>query len=253
MASFLRPKRGKKKTATDKLTGTNVLVAGELFMEVPDKGVGKGPGKIKLGDGITDYKDLPYFIDPEQAVNESDIEFTEASNSDGGTACNYDLKTKNSSSTLMTKIAGAIRNFHTRITTVEDKINKLGSNSDFFDFDAGGIVANQWKEVYTLPIKNKGKVLIICNIAFGHREGVTQDLSRREVLLTLDSNPVEGVNRPNKCWTSCAPSSDKYTACNSVLYIPEIASEYGEVHIFAKHTASGANIVVQGGVQILYL
>lgn len=65
MASFLRPKRGKKSTAIDKLTGTNVLVSGELFMEVPEEGIGKGQGKIKMGDGITDYKDLPYFIDPD--------------------------------------------------------------------------------------------------------------------------------------------------------------------------------------------
>ena len=256
MASFLRPKRGKKKTATDKLTGTNVLVAGELFMEVPEKGVGKGPGKIKMGDGISDYEDLPYFIDPEQATNESPIEFTEASGTDGSTACTYDIKTKSSVSTLMTKIAGAIRNFNTRLVLAEERIDNIGSEYDFLriedSFNGISLVANEWKNIYDLPIRSGSKVLVICNIAFGHRSGVNQDLTTRQTIITVNSVPVETTFKPDTCWTSCAASSGDYTVCNSVLYIPDdIVAD--TIHVFAKHTASGANIYVNGGIQVIYL
>jgi hypothetical protein len=64
MASYLRPRRGKKATAT---TNNIVLKRGEVFFEVPDTGVGTGMGKIKMGDGTTAYGSLPYFneaIDP---------------------------------------------------------------------------------------------------------------------------------------------------------------------------------------------
>lgn len=61
MSSYLRPRRGKKSTAIAQLTSANPLKRGEIFFEVPDDGVGTGPGKIKMGDGTTGYEDLPYF------------------------------------------------------------------------------------------------------------------------------------------------------------------------------------------------
>ena len=60
MASYLRPRRGKKSTATSQAI---VLKRGEVFFEVPDTGVGTGAGKIKMGDGTTTYANLPYFSD----------------------------------------------------------------------------------------------------------------------------------------------------------------------------------------------
>lgn len=61
MSSYLRPRRGKKSTAIAQLTSSNPLKRGEIFFEVPDDGVGTGAGKIKMGDGVTTYADLPYF------------------------------------------------------------------------------------------------------------------------------------------------------------------------------------------------
>jgi len=61
MSSYLRPRRGKKSTAIAQLTSSNPLKRGEIFFEVPDDGVGTGAGKIKMGDGVTAYADLPYF------------------------------------------------------------------------------------------------------------------------------------------------------------------------------------------------
>ena len=59
--AYLRPRRGKKATAESQLTSSNPLKRGEIFFEVPDEGVGTGAGKIKMGDGVTGYADLPYF------------------------------------------------------------------------------------------------------------------------------------------------------------------------------------------------
>lgn len=47
-----------------------VLEAGEFIMEVPDTGVGTGQSSIKMGDGKTDYKNLPYAIESGAAVYE---------------------------------------------------------------------------------------------------------------------------------------------------------------------------------------
>ena len=54
-----KPKRGKKATAESQ---NIVLQNGEIFFETPSGGAGKGAGKIKMGDGITAYTNLPYFL-----------------------------------------------------------------------------------------------------------------------------------------------------------------------------------------------
>ena len=58
MGAILRPRRGTKAVADSK---NFVLAKGEIFFEVPSGGVGKGLGRIKMGDGSTAYKNLPYF------------------------------------------------------------------------------------------------------------------------------------------------------------------------------------------------
>lgn len=55
---IFRPRRGKRSTAISK---DIILHRGEVFFEVPETGVGTGAGKLVMGDGTTEYKDLPYF------------------------------------------------------------------------------------------------------------------------------------------------------------------------------------------------
>ena len=52
MASYLRPRRGKKATA---LSQNITLKAGEVFFETPTTGVGTGAGRIMMGDGSNNY------------------------------------------------------------------------------------------------------------------------------------------------------------------------------------------------------
>jgi hypothetical protein len=56
----IRPRRGSKAEWEHYDT---VLAPGELALETPDTGVGTGLTKIKVGDGVTTWKQLPYAID----------------------------------------------------------------------------------------------------------------------------------------------------------------------------------------------
>lgn len=56
----IRPRRG---TATQWSTANTILAEGEIGIEVPDEGVGKGTVKIKFGDGVTPWNSLPYGLD----------------------------------------------------------------------------------------------------------------------------------------------------------------------------------------------
>lgn len=53
----IRPRRG---TATQWATANPILVEGEIGIEVPDTGVGTGLVKMKFGDGVNAWNDLPY-------------------------------------------------------------------------------------------------------------------------------------------------------------------------------------------------
>lgn len=61
VSKIFKPRRGKKSTMTGTKAST-ILAAGELFVEVPDTGVGTGAGKLKMGDGATPYSSLPYLM-----------------------------------------------------------------------------------------------------------------------------------------------------------------------------------------------
>ena len=93
MASYLRPRRGKKSTA---ISQNIVLKRGEIFMEVPDTGVGTGIGRIKLGDGTTAYQSLPYFMNLDDAapdVAASVINYTDSTDPDEDVKSGKPLKT----------------------------------------------------------------------------------------------------------------------------------------------------------------
>lgn len=55
----IRPRRG---TATQWTTVNPILAEGEIGIEIPANGVGKGLVQIKFGDGVTKWSDLPYAV-----------------------------------------------------------------------------------------------------------------------------------------------------------------------------------------------
>ena len=116
MASYLRPRRGKKSTAESQ---NIILKRGEVFFESPDTGVGTGAGKIKVGDGTTAYNNLPYFLEPTLVdVANATIAFTEASSTTPAT-----LLSAISSGAKLNTITGTIKKllslYNTSITNLQ--------------------------------------------------------------------------------------------------------------------------------------
>jgi len=69
MSKIFKPRRGKASTMNGTKSST-VLAAGEMFIELPDTGVGTGTCKMKMGDGVTAYGSLPYAMGGDIATTE---------------------------------------------------------------------------------------------------------------------------------------------------------------------------------------
>lgn len=78
MAHIFKPRRGLAST-----NANTILASGELFCEYGPEGIGKGPVKVKLGDGQTKYSQLPYaWGDDVSGRPVSDIETDQSTNVD---------------------------------------------------------------------------------------------------------------------------------------------------------------------------
>lgn len=119
MASkIFRPRRGKKTTMVS--YGT-VLAKGEMFFEVPETGVGTGPCKIKMGDGVTAYADLPYAINMDDAVTDvaaAEVEFNSSTSTNNTT-----LLTEIASGKTVASLFGAIKTLLSNLNTSVTELN----------------------------------------------------------------------------------------------------------------------------------
>lgn len=57
MAKYLRPRRGSKDSA---FAQQILLKKGEMFLEFPNSEIGRGPGRLVIGDGATSYQNMNY-------------------------------------------------------------------------------------------------------------------------------------------------------------------------------------------------
>lgn len=136
MASYLRPRRGKKATATSQLTASAPLKRGEVFFEVPDTGVGTGTGKIKMGDGTTAYASLPYFLEqPTVDYTNAVVAWTNTTAADSdpySTNATYAANIIPSASlkTIFTNLKKLLLNYNSQLTTLNnDLANKQPKGS----------------------------------------------------------------------------------------------------------------------------
>lgn len=145
MISILRPRRGKKATAE---TQNIVLKRGEVFFESPDTGVGTGTGRIKIGDGTTPYKDLPYFIDTTNLnidVDDSTIEFDEYTNSSSYSIENI-INNEISSGKILKNIISAIKyvlySLKRSINQTDEKVTTIAQVATQHENDIGNLITN---------------------------------------------------------------------------------------------------------------
>ena len=134
MASYLRPRRGKKATATSQLTASNPLKRGEIFFEVPDTGVGTGTGKIKMGDGATAYASLPYFmVQPTVDYTNAVVAWTNttaassAPYTDNATYTNAIIPSA-SLKTIFTNLKKLLLNYNSQLTTLNNDLANINTD-----------------------------------------------------------------------------------------------------------------------------
>lgn len=156
MPDIIKPKRATKSVA-DK--SDKVLEKDELLLISPNTGSGTGRYGVKIGDGATATKDLPYAIDGEKADEMIVSEFTKESNenpvlSPGDkikTLCGKLLKKftyietllgkkvntsdiydgTDSSSTTKVATANSVRQVNEKADNNTNQINQLNSNFSF--------------------------------------------------------------------------------------------------------------------------
>ena len=149
MASYLRPRRGKKATATSQLTASAPLKRGEIFFEVPDTGVGTGTGKIKMGDGTTAYSSLPYFMEqPTVDYTNAVVAWTNTTAADSdpySTNATYanNIAPSASLKTIFTNLKKLLMNYNSQLTTLNNDLDGkilYGTNiTDILQITKGGL------------------------------------------------------------------------------------------------------------------
>lgn len=129
MASYLRPRRGKKATAIAQLTASAPLKRGEVFFEVPDAGTGTGAGKIKMGDGSTAYESLPYFLEPFDP-DSATVGFTDAAEAEAdpytsnATHTNAIVPSANFK-TIFTNLKQLLLNYNSQFTKLNNDLENI--------------------------------------------------------------------------------------------------------------------------------
>ena len=151
MGSYLRPRRGKKATATSQGI---VLKRGEVFFECPDTGVGTGKGKIKVGDGSSAYASLPYFME-DTDVGNSTVAFTDSSTAtDKSNNATYltNIKPANSLITLLTNLKQLLVNYNSQLTALNnDIVGVSGTFTTYTLLAANWTAGKQYNLTSTYP------------------------------------------------------------------------------------------------------
>lgn len=168
MASYLRPRRGKKATAIAQLTASAPLKRGEVFFEVPDGGTGTGAGRIKMGDGSTAYESLPYFLEPFDP-DSATVGFTNS------TAAESDPYTTNAThanaivpsanlKTIFTNLKQLLLNYNSQFTKLNNDLTGVNSKfNNYFPLKGGDITGD-------LTVKRNDPYLCLLNTGGGNNK-----------------------------------------------------------------------------------
>lgn len=169
MYNYFRPRRGKYNSAKSQYVDTSPLKRGEVFFELPDTGVGTGHGKIKMGDGETGYKDLPYFLSQTEVdFDNAVIEFTNSEIADDEEYINdnnslylYNISPSATLKRIFTDIKQLIINYNYQLNIIKSKIDSI--NQCFIgelQYYSPSTILNNGTKTTQLYIQKKTKILI---------------------------------------------------------------------------------------------
>lgn len=145
MTVYFKPRRGKKATA---ISQDVVLKHGEVFFEVPEEGAGSGKGKLKMGDGVTSYSELPYFLESEEGTVLTQEEFNALSPEEQTKGLYY---IKDSSSTDLND------NVYLKLENVIDNLDSTDVDKAL-SANMGRELLEQLEEVKNNPFHNRVSV-----------------------------------------------------------------------------------------------
>lgn len=128
VSKIFKPRRGKKATMSGAKAST-ILAAGELFVEVPDTGVGTGAGRLKMGDGTTPYSELPYLMGD---TSNDKIEFSSNTATTVATALNS-VTSGNKLNAIIAGLKQAISLNQTSITELNNALSQKASSNHTHD------------------------------------------------------------------------------------------------------------------------
>ena len=141
MASYLRPRRGKKATA---LSQNITLKAGEVFFETPTTGVGTGAGRIMMGNGSNNYT---YLNNNKKAfitdINCPDCYISNFTATDGDTTLSNNttylnnMKPGASASTFFTNLWRLLSSHNKQLTQLNNDLLKVACYSNIYTVDGG--------------------------------------------------------------------------------------------------------------------
>ena len=142
MASYLRPRRGRKSTAE---TQAIVLKKGEVFFEIGNDGTpttgsdAVAFGKIKMGNGLSTYQNLGYFIDVDTSVVDWDnTGYSTATSADQGGDLYGNLNAIAPTATMKSilgNVKALLYKLSTQVTTLNnDMTTTVGVDSVPFKF-----------------------------------------------------------------------------------------------------------------------
>ena len=124
----IRPRRG---TANEWSSVNPILVEGEIGIEVPDSGVGTGKVKIKFGDGVKRWNDLPYGVTGEGSggFNPEDLPDNLLTEDDIINNATTDDPTKAVSASVAKSLQDQINDVSTDVLTKDDIVNNAVTDS----------------------------------------------------------------------------------------------------------------------------
>lgn len=120
VSKIFKPRRGTASIMAGTKKST-VLASGELFVEVPNTGVGTGASKIKIGDGTTAYSALPYALGD---TSNDQINFSSNTSTTVAAALNS-VVTGASLKNIVAGLKQAISLCNTSITQLNDDTSKI--------------------------------------------------------------------------------------------------------------------------------
>ena len=242
MASYLRPRRGKKATAVAQLTASAPLKRGEIFFEVPDTGVGTGTGKIKMGDGTTAYASLPYFMEqPTVDYTNAVVGWTNTTAADSSpytTNATYvsNIIPSASLKTIFTNLKKLLLNYNSQLTTLNNDLGTLSFSQD--EEGNWGYIPSGADTV--IPFKSNKSILDLYCISesTGNATFDLSSLISNYESLTVDNfifiiNKASATAARNPGSTSASGASKSispsltYTASTGTLILSNCSKSYG--------------------------